>query len=80
MVALEQLAPAPVAELARPLGRADDVGEQHRGEHAVGLGAGRDAGQELLDLVERSRPVADPRQVVVARQLDERAPGICSAM
>ena len=35
--ALEQLAPAAVAELDGPLGRADDVGEEDGGQHAVGL-------------------------------------------
>ena len=47
VVRLEQLAPAPVAELARALGRADDVGEEHRREHAVRLGRLAHAGQEL---------------------------------
>ena len=37
VVRLEQLAPAPVAELGRALGRADDVGEEHRRQHAVRL-------------------------------------------
>ena len=48
---LEQLAPAAVAELDGPLGRADDVGEEDGGQHAVGLRHRPRAGQELLDLV-----------------------------
>ena len=38
-----------------------------------GSGAAADAGEELLDLVEQRVLVADPRQVVVAGQLDEAA-------
>src|SRR5919197_928590 len=38
VVRLEQLAPAPVAELHRALRRADDVGEEDGCEDAVGLG------------------------------------------
>ena len=34
--AVEEFAPGPVAELGGTLGRADDVGEQHRGEDPVG--------------------------------------------
>ena len=67
---VEQLAPAPVAELGRQLRRADQIREEHGREHAVRLGAVPDAGHELLDLVEHRVLVADPRQVVVARQLD----------
>jgi len=34
---LEQTSPVAVAELRRALRRADDVGEQHRREDAVGI-------------------------------------------
>src|SRR5438132_349548 len=37
MVALEQLLPGAVTELARALGRPDDVREQHGGEDAISL-------------------------------------------
>jgi hypothetical protein len=33
VVDVEQLTPAPVAQLFGPLGRAHDVGEQHRSQH-----------------------------------------------
>src|SRR5581483_8469844 len=38
MVPLDELAPASVPQLDRLRRRADDVGEEDRGEHAVGLG------------------------------------------
>src|SRR5262245_25806837 len=38
VVTVEQIVPAPVAEACRLLGRADNVGEQHGREHAIGLG------------------------------------------
>jgi hypothetical protein len=41
------------------------------GEHAIRLGRRQATGEELLDLVEDAVLIAHPRQVVVARQLDE---------
>ena len=38
MVLLQQVAPAPIADLCRSLGGADEVGEEHRREHAVRAG------------------------------------------
>src|SRR5207244_646096 len=52
MVLVHEVAPAPVSELARLCCGADDVREEHRCEHAVGLDRLTDAGQELLDLVQ----------------------------
>src|SRR6185369_384701 len=46
---IEQLVPAPVAERDGTPGRIDDVGEQDGGEHAIGIGHGAYAGEELLD-------------------------------
>jgi hypothetical protein len=37
MMGAQDGAPAAVPELHRPLGRADEVGEQHGGDHATGL-------------------------------------------
>ena len=68
---LQQLAPAPVAELGRLLGRADDVREEDRREHAVGLRPAARAGQELLDLVDNRIGITGPQRVRVSRQLDE---------
>ena len=59
---------------AAVLGGVDDVGEEHRREHALGLGLGARAGEELLDLAERQLGVLVPGDVVVAGQLDE--PGV----
>jgi hypothetical protein len=74
-VALQQVAPGAVAERRRSLRGADDVREQHGGEHPVGLGRVPFAGQELLDLVHHRVAVADPRPVVVSGQLDEARAG-----
>ena len=71
VVLVEQLAPAPVAELGRALGRADDVGEEHGREHAIRLGPGPDAREELLDLVDDRVGIARPDEVLVAGELDE---------
>jgi hypothetical protein len=48
VVALEQIPPPDVPEPCRELGRADDVSEQDRGEHALGRRSAREAGDEAL--------------------------------
>ncbi len=48
VVLVEQLLPLTVAYLGRSLGRADNVGEQHRLEDAVDIGLGPMPRQELL--------------------------------
>ena len=70
VVLVEQVAPAAVADPGGELGRADDVGEQHGGQHPVDLD-GVHAGQELLDLGDDGVGVAEVEEVVVAGQLDE---------
>ena len=51
VVALQQRPPGTVAQLSGTLGRADDVGEQHRGEHAVAYDRSSRPRQEVLDLI-----------------------------
>ena len=68
---VEQLAPPLVAEPHRGLGRADEVGEDDRCEHAVGHVRRPDARQELFDLAEKLLGLPEPRDVRVARELDE---------
>jgi hypothetical protein len=51
VVHVQQLSPAPVAELPGSAGGTDDVGEQHRRQHPGWVGYGADAGQEPLDVV-----------------------------
>ena len=70
VVVVEQVAPPVVAECGGALGRADDIGEHDRREHAFGVQAAACAGDELLDLVEYRRGVAHPVQGIRARQLD----------
>jgi hypothetical protein len=79
VVPLEELAPCPVAELHRLLRRADDVGEEDGGKHAVRLddvplAPLPDAGQEALDLACDLLRVDEVR-VVVAGQFDELRAG-----
>src|SRR5439155_22834742 len=75
MVAGEPYAPGAVAEPRRGLGRTDDVGEQHGSEHAIDVGNGPHAGQELLDLIENGILVADPGQMIGAGELDQPRAG-----
>src|SRR5207244_4105855 len=75
VVLFEQLAPASVAQLARALGGADDVGEENRRQETVGPNGGPHAGQKLLDLGDHGLDIPGPKGVVVARQLDEPGAG-----
>jgi hypothetical protein len=68
VVALEQVAPGAVAELTGAPRGVDDVGEEHRGERALGGRCLPLAREELLDLVEDRVEVAEPEGVVLARQ------------
>lgn len=52
VVLVEEVLPAPIAQLTGPLRRRDDVGEQDRGENPVVLDAPANARQELLDLAD----------------------------
>src|SRR5207248_5374258 len=82
IVRREEHGPAAVAELRGARRRADDVGEEHRGEHTIGLRRAADSRQELLDLVDDLVGI-DPGDVHVPWKLDEpRARGSarrCSA-
>ena len=71
IVPVEEHTPLPVAQLDGPISRADDVGEQHGCEHAVGVDLDRGAGERELDLAEQRLFVAGVVQVVVTRKLDE---------
>src|SRR5262245_17802008 len=66
VVLLEQVAPGAVTELARPLGRADDVREQDRREQRGRHDRWAIAGDEGLDLVDDLGREEDP-EVVLAR-------------
>jgi hypothetical protein len=71
-VAIEHLAPAAVTDRHGAHGRADDVGEHHGHEHAIRLGTGSRAGDELLDLTDQQieRGVLEGlEQVIIAGTL-----------
>jgi hypothetical protein len=67
LVLRQEAVPAPVAQLGRATGGVHQVGEQHRGQHPVGVGGRQGASQELLgqgyDLV----LIAEVRRVILAR-------------
>ena len=75
VVRVEQLAPALVAGGGRAGRRVDEVGEQHRGEHAVGLDVGGRAGHELLDLGDDRVDLPDHHDVVDAVELHQSCIG-----
>src|SRR5512133_3067365 len=68
VVLLEQIAPAAIAKLTCSIRRADDVGEQDRGEHSIRGDGLSDARQEFLDLVQDVVAV-DEGKVVLSREL-----------
>ena len=75
VVAVEDLTPLAVAQLSGALGGADDVGEQHRRQHSVGVGGGAYTGQEFFDLVDVSVAVASEDEVVGPGYLNQPAAG-----
>src|SRR6478752_10436805 len=74
VVGIEQAEPAAVADAGRGHRRVDDVGEQDRGEHAVGIGRMVRSCQELLDLRKHRVGVPEP-QHVIAGLLEVARPG-----
>ena len=80
MVSIEQLRQPASRQLGRCLGRADDVGEQHRRQHTGRAWSLSHPGQELLDLIDDRVGVADAQEMVVALEFDSFAPGICESM
>ena len=69
---LEQLRPSPITELAGLVGRADDVGEEDGGEHAVEVRLlVPHRPEESLDCRDVGLGVLQPDHVSRARDLDE---------
>jgi hypothetical protein len=66
---VEHISPAAVTELVGQLRGPDDVGEEHRGQAAVGIRCPLRAGQEFLDHVEQGVGVANVRQFVATGKL-----------
>ena len=75
VVVREKLAPATVAQPGGGLRRADDVGEENRGEHPVDVAGLAAADEELLDLVQQAAAVSDEHEMVVAAELDQAGVG-----
>jgi hypothetical protein len=80
VVHVQEPASAPIAQLPGPFSRAHDVGKQYGGQHPLGFRNAVDAGQKLLDQVQRKlRCIPDEGQVG-PWQLDQLvAPGMCWA-
>jgi hypothetical protein len=70
-VDVEQLTPAPVAQLSGPLGRAHDVSEQRRGQHPGWLDAAAHPGEEPLDVVQDEVRRLPEQRLLGPGQLDE---------
>jgi len=72
---IQKVSPSAVAELGRASGRVDDVREQQRRQHPIGVGPRSDAGEELLDLADQLIDALGIGELIGTRQLDEpRAP------
>src|SRR5207253_1400894 len=71
LMTLEQLTPAAIAELRGGAGGVDDVGEQDRREHPLGLRRVATPRQELLHLTKGDLRALVPDGVIVAGQLHE---------
>ena len=76
IVAIEDVAPGAVADACRVCRRVDDVGGEHRCQHAIGVDGGAHAGHELGDLVEQRRGVTDEEEMVAPASSTTRAPGM----
>jgi hypothetical protein len=70
-VYLQHLSPAPVPKPPRLLRGADNVGEQHRGQHPRRLGEAADTGQELLDMAQGELRRLPDQRVLDSRKLDQ---------
>ncbi len=66
--------PPAIAEGGRLFSRTDNVSEEHGGQHPIWLDSRANTGQKLLDFLQDDISVAQPRQVIGARQLDQPGP------
>jgi len=66
VVPIEQLLPRVITERPGSFGGADDVREEHRREHSLGLGRWLGTGQKLLELGRHPRLVSRPEEVLAA--------------
>jgi hypothetical protein len=75
MVSMRELAPLPVAELGGLLGRGDDIGEQHRGKHAMGFGPRPLDPCEVVDRIHDFTSISDPRLAALSGEPNEGGAG-----
>jgi hypothetical protein len=71
VVRVQELAPLPVTAIGGATSRIDDVSEQHSGQHPCRWRRRARASHELLELVEPCVLIANLREVVHARHLDQ---------
>src|SRR5579872_1578220 len=69
MMRIEQIMPALVADLLGSRGRADDVREQHRCQHAMAFALRNRSGEELLDTV--ADLLREEKKMILSGQLDQ---------
>src|SRR5215831_17921523 len=74
VVLTKKLLPCSITHLCRSLCCADDVGEEHCGEHAVRLRPDANTCQGGLDVIAERVDVAYPRQVIIASKLHVLGP------
>jgi hypothetical protein len=75
VIALQEIAASAVAEPDGQLGRAHDVDEQHRGQHAVGVRGWVARRSDLVDPVGDGVGLPGTEEAVLARQVEELRPG-----
>src|SRR5206468_6309827 len=71
VVRTEQVSPAAIAKTRGVLCRSDDIREKNCGENTIQLRRASRAGEEFLDMIDYCVGIAGPKQVRVARELDE---------
>jgi hypothetical protein len=74
VVARQELGPLAIAELGCASRRPDEIGEQHRRQHAVGIG-GPSTGEELLNRHQHRVGIAKRQRAVGTIELDQRRAG-----
>ena len=70
VVTIEEVPPACIPELGRPVRGAHDVGEHHGRQDSFSTGTTTNASQELFYVVEHRTGIADPMQRIDTRKFD----------
>jgi hypothetical protein len=74
VVLLKELQPGPITTVHHSLGRANNIREEHRREHAIRLAGWFVSGQDFLDFVDDLVAILCPPRVIHAMELDKTRP------